>query len=138
MLCLFGGRYTQPIDCYDPNTTAWTRSNTTTDDVHHVQPVVWRDEVWIVAGWHGPFPDGERHIKSVLVYDPRADALREECAIPDEFGRGAAGVVVHDDVMYIVNGARNGHEKADGAYAYRNFTRFDPATCAWAQMPARP
>lgn len=137
-MCMFGGRSKQPIDCYDPVTKKWTRSSTITDDIHHVQPVVWKNEVYIIAAWHGPFPAGETQIPNVLIYNPDNDTIRTGCKIPKIYARGAAGCVVYDDIFYIVNGAVNGHEKQYGAYAYWNFTRFDAATCTWSQMKSRP
>ena len=73
-----------------------------------MQPVVWRDEVWIVAGWHGPWPDGEKDLTHVLIYNPKEDTLRTGCAIPQQYGRGAAGVVAYKDKFFITNGAVNG------------------------------
>jgi hypothetical protein len=137
-LCLFGGRHTQPIECFDPASSTWTRSNTTTDDIHHIQPIVWHNEVHIVAAWHGPFPAGERQLNFTLIYNPVTDTLRQGCKIPTEFARGAAGCVEYKDKFYIINGAVDGHEKKYGAYAYRNLTMLDPTTCKWENLPAQP
>ena len=155
-VCLFGGRGVLPIDCFDPAKQKWVSKSATTDDVHHVQPVVFDDEVWVVAGWHGTWPGpwccpsgpkgkgadcvgcGERELEHVLIYNPRQDQLREGCAIPPEFARGSAGVVAHGAKIYVVNGATNGHQKDFGAKAYRGFSRFDPAACEWAALDAVP
>jgi N-acetylneuraminic acid mutarotase len=94
--------------------------------------------VHIVAAWHGPYPAGERQINHTIIYNPYNDSFREGCQIPVEYARGAAGCVVYKDIFYIINGAVDGHVKKDGAYAYRNFTRFNPATCEWANLPAQP
>jgi len=136
--CLFGGRGMQSIDCFDPVTRIWKRSKTQTNDIHHAQPIFWKGEAWIVAAWHGPYPAGERQIPNILIFNPATDKMRTGCAIPKIYARGAAGCVVYKDIFYLVNGAVNGHVKKDGAYAYRNFTRLDPATCTWSQMPSRP
>lgn len=54
-LCLLGGRGSLPIDCFNPVTRAWRSSVTKTEDVHHVQPVVFRHEV-SCRGRGCPFP----------------------------------------------------------------------------------
>lgn len=114
-MCMFGGRFVQPIDCYDPNTRKWTRSKTVTDNLHHIQPVIWCTpgttacEVYVVASWHGNWPDTERNTDHVVIYNPATDSLRNGSAIPPQFQRGAAGAVVHADLIYVVNGACNGH-----------------------------
>lgn len=155
-VCLFGGRGVLPIDCFDPEKQKWHTKSTTTDDIHHVQPVVFNDEVWVVAGWHGTWPGpwccpsgpakkgadcvgcGERELQNTLIYDPRQDQLREGCAIPVEFARGSAGVVVFGTKIYVVNGATNGHQKDYGAKAYRGFSSFDPVKCKWKALDAVP
>lgn len=137
-LCMFGGRGILPIDCFNPTTGMWSASETMTQNLHHVQPVVWRDEVWIVAGWVGDWPNTERDIEQVLIYNPQTDQLRTGCAIPEEFQTGAAGVVVYSDMIYVVAGASNGHLKMHGAVGSRNFTRFNPESCEWFHMPVKP
>jgi hypothetical protein len=135
---MFGGRGILPIDCFNPTTGMWSASETMTQNLHHVQPVVWRDEVWIVAGWVGDWPNTERDIEQVLIYNPQTDQLRNGCAIPEEFQTGAAGVVVYSDMIYVVGGASNGHLKMHGAVGNRNFTRFNPESCEWFHMPVKP
>lgn len=141
-MCMFGGRFTQPIDCYDPNTKKWTRSKTTTNNLHHIQPVVYcleqggkrTCEVYVVASWHGNWPDTERNTDHVVIYNPTTDTLRNGSAIPEQFQRGAAGVVVHDDLLYVINGACNGHLHQFGAKAYRGLSTYDPRTGVWKQV----
>ena len=123
-MCMFGGRFTQPIDCYDPNLKKWSRSKTTTNNLHHIQPVVWNSEVYVVASWHGYWPDTERNTDHVVIYNPATDTLRNGSKIPKQFQRGAAGVVVHGDLFYVINGACNGHLAQFGAKAYRGLSTY--------------
>lgn len=146
-LCLFGGRGVLPIDCFDPVSRQWTVSRSMTNDVHHVQVAVWQNEVWAVTGftgvWPGPWNDEhpeqrEHQLSNVLVYNPNTDQLRESCKIPTAFQRGAAGVVQWGDAFWIAQGATNGHLRKYGARAYFGFTRFEPDSCRWTQVPAVP
>ena len=81
---------------------------------------------------------GEKELPNVLVYDPEGDTMREGCAIPKAFARGSAGVVARGEHIYVINGATNGHQKDYGAKAYRGFSSFDPAACAWEALAAVP
>ena len=146
-LCLFGGRGELPVDCLDIETSTWHSSQTTTSDVSHVQPIVWRDEVWVVTGLTGQWPgwwneqhpeERERSIDKVYVYNPASDALRSTCTIPVEFRRASAGVVNFMDLFYIVQGATHGHLRKFGARAFEGFTRFNPTDCSWSALPATP
>lgn len=100
--------------------------------------MIWRDEVWIVAGWHGQWPDKERNIENVLVYNPTTDTMRTSYPIPEEFRRGGAGVVVYEDMIYVVQGASNGHLSQYGAKAFSGFSSFNPATGEWKALDAVP
>lgn len=133
-LCMIGGRGTQSIDCYHPNNETWTRAGSTTDNLHHIQPVVWKGEVWIVAGWHGNWPDNEKDIKNVMIYNPSEDKVRTGPSIPTEFQRGGAGCVVYNDLIYVAQGASNGHLKQYGAKAFSGLSTFDPSTGEWKAL----
>jgi len=44
-LCLIGGHFAQTIDCFNPTTKTWSHSTVTTPDIHHIDPVVYNNEV---------------------------------------------------------------------------------------------
>lgn len=144
MLCLLGGRGKLPIDCFNPATRVWTRSKTTTDDVHHVQPVVYRQEVWIVTGFNGVWPGAwnaktpevrEHQLDVVMIYSPTRDTMRNGCAIPKQHQRGSAGVVEYEGSFYIAQGATDGHLRKYGARKYEGFSKFTPEGCIWTELP---
>lgn len=136
-MCLLGGRGWLPVECLALTTNTWSRTTTYTDDIHHTQPVVWNGEVWIVAGWQGPWGN-EVNLDNVIVYNPSTDSLRTQEAIPDAFARGGAGVAVYNDLMYVVQGAVDGHQKALGASAFWGLSTYNPATGSWAALSATP
>lgn len=135
-LCMFGGRFRQPVDCFHPDTETWTRAKTYTDDLHHLQPVVWNKEVYVVAAWHGAWPDNEKNVKKVVIYNPEQDTLRTGADIPSEFQRGGAGCVLYDDLIYVAQGASNGHLAQYGAEAFSGMSSFNPATGEWKALSA--
>lgn len=101
-------------------------------------------QVWIVTGftglWPGPWNDAtpevrERQLSHVLVFNPRHDSLREECAIPHEHQRGSAGVVAWGGSFYVAQGATDGHLRKYGARKYEGFSRFNPEGCVWTALP---
>jgi len=132
MLCLVGGRGPQPIDCFQANQSKWIRFKATTEDIHHVQPVVHNGQVWIVAGWTGAYPN-EKDITNVFIWDPVQDKLITGCDIPKRFRTGAAGVVNYKGEFVIAAGASSGHLKSKGAFSTPNVTLFAPDSCKWVE-----
>ena len=45
--CLLGGRQRQPIECFNEASRSWVKTRSTTDDLHHVQPVVFDNKVYV-------------------------------------------------------------------------------------------
>jgi len=136
MLCLVGGRGTQPIDCFQANESKWIRYKAQTNDIHHVQPVLHNGMVWIVAGWTGIYPN-DTDITDVLIWDPVRDKITTGCSIPRKFRTGAAGVVSYNGSFVIAAGASGGHERSHGAFSTPNMTVFDPASCGWSEIESK-
>ena len=81
----------------------------------------------------GPFP-GETPLSNVMIYDPQTDTWRQGSEIPAERRRGAAGVVIRDDRLYMVCGIQNGH--LDGWVNW--FDSYDFSTGEWQILPDAP
>jgi hypothetical protein len=131
-LCMIGGRFTQPIDCYDPVTMRWTQQKTETANIHHIQPVIFEQLVYIVASWHGYWPDTEHNSEHVLVYDHAKDELRNGSAIPAQFQRGAAGCAVHGQLIY--GPAPGGRLSALGAWLGVSHIKIFYGACTGVQV----
>jgi len=130
---LLGGRRVQPVDIYDPVTMTWSEGSPPPVEIHHFQPVVWRDRIYFVGAMTGGYPR-ETALPRVLIYDPATDVWSEGPEIPAERRRGGAGAVVVGDQLYLVAGIINGHW--DGNVPWLD--RLDLTTGQWTVLPDAP
>lgn len=138
-LYVIGGRRKKAIDAFDPETNTWIRTRKLTNDVHHIQPVVWDDKIFIVCGLSGKYPV-EAPTTHILMYDPSTDAqtgkfpLVEYDIIPENRRRGAAAVALYKDEFYIVGGIVNGHTSGTQKW----FDKYNPSTKKWTVLRKKP
>jgi len=105
---LIGGRGMKPVNVYNPKTNQWKTGSIPPIEMHHFQPVIYRNEIYILGAMTGPYP-GEIPIANIYIYNPIMDEWRMGDAIPEERRRGGAGISVHGDHIYMVCGIRDGH-----------------------------
>lgn len=130
---LIGGRGEKPIDIYNTKTQKWTNGAQPPLEVHHFQGVNLDGLIYILGAFTGGWPF-ETPLSHVLIYDPVGDewAIGEE--IPANRRRGAAGVSVYNQRIYISNGIINGHSSG-----WVNWLdEFDPYTNTWKSLPDAP
>ncbi len=108
MMYLLGGRGMKPVSIYDPVSNWWKVGATAPIELHHFQPVVYEDEIYIIGAMTGGYP-GETPVEEIYVYSPATNTWRVDGKIPANRARGGAGVVVDDDMLYIVCGIKDGH-----------------------------
>lgn len=132
---LIGGRGERPVDVYEPQTNEWSQATGAPTEIHHFQAAAVDGMIYVLGAWTGGFPD-EQGIADVLIYDPSTDSWSEGPAIPEDRRRGAAGVVAHDGMIYVVAGNRGGH--GPHAEAVDWFDRFDPTTGEWSRLSPAP
>lgn len=132
-LILVGGRGERPLDIYDPKRGAWTLGARPPLEIHHMQGVDYNGKLLVVGALTGKFPE-ETPLSTILLYDPVADRWSEGAPIPAHRRRGAAGVVLHDGVVYLVGGNRRGHMSGYVPW----LDAFDPATGKWTELPDAP
>ena len=130
---LMGGRNNRPVDRYDPVTQTWTDLGLPPLKMHHFQPVVHDGLIWSICAFQGNFPN-ETAIPNIWTYDPSTNTWTIGAAIPPARNRGAAGVVVYDDMIYVVGGNTIGH---NGGFVPW-LDRYDPATNTWTALPDAP
>jgi N-acetylneuraminic acid mutarotase len=132
-LYLLGGRGERPVDVFDPKTNSWQTKATPPLSMHHFQAVTYNDKIYVLGALNGTYPY-EDPIANVYIYDPQTDNWTKGPAIPEDRRRGAAGVAVHKDKIYIAGGIQNGH--ADGHVRW--FDSFDPQTGEWTKLTKAP
>lgn len=130
---LLGGRGMKPVDIYDTQEKTWTRGAQPPIEIHHMQAVSLNGLVYVVGAFTGPYPY-ETPLTNILIYDPLLDIWAIGPEIPAERRRGAAGVVVYNNKIYVVNGIINGHTSGWVHW----LDEFDPATNQWQKLPDAP
>jgi len=132
-LYLIGGRRINPTDVFDPATNTWSEKSPTPIELHHFQPVVVDDAIYLMGAMTGKFP-AEKPLERVLVYYPEKDTYEYSHEIPEHRRRGGAGVVYHNGKIYMVGGITNGH--IDGFQPWLD--EYDPKTGEWRVLPDAP
>ena len=132
-LYLIGGRRINPTDVFDPKTDTWTAKSPTPIELHHFQPVVVDDAIYLMGAMTGGWPN-ETPLEKVLIYYPDQDKFEYGHEIPAHRRRGGAGVVYHQGKIYMVGGITNGH--MDGFVPWLD--EYDPKTGEWRVLPDAP
>ncbi len=130
---LIGGRGMKPVDVYDPATNAWSTATGPPLEIHHFQPVLHQGRILIVGAFTGGYPH-ETPVPHVLIYDPASDEWSEGATVPEGRRRGAAGVAVQGDKLYLVCGIVDGHY--DGWSSWVD--ELDLTTGEWRRLPDAP
>jgi len=105
---LLGGRGMKPVSIFDLSTQKWINGSVPPIELHHFQPVLYNDEIYVVGALTGGWPN-ETPVPDIYVYSPVNDTWRKDAAIPKNRQRGATGTVLDGDKIYIVCGIKNGH-----------------------------
>jgi N-acetylneuraminic acid mutarotase len=130
---LLGGRRIQPVNIFDPASGTWTNGAPPPVEIHHFQATVFDNKIYLVGAMTGRYPT-EPPLPNVYIYDPAADRWSQGPETPAGRRRGGAGAVLHDGLIYIVAGIRNGH--SDGHVTWVD--TFNPRTGEWKQLPDAP
>ncbi|MGB0371351.1 MAG: Kelch repeat-containing protein [Opitutales bacterium] len=130
---LIGGRGMPPVSIYDPEKNTWRNASKPPIEIHHLQPVVYEGKIYILGAMTGRFPR-EPGVDKILIYDPKEDSWEWGPDIPKDRVRGAAGVVIVDEQIYLVGGTTGGHWNG-----YTNWLdRYDLKTGKWTQLADAP
>ncbi len=89
---LLGGRGIKPVSIYDPTSKSWSVGATSPVEIHHFQPIVYQNEIYLLGAMTGPYP-GETPLPVIYIYSPAKDQWRTGATIPADRRRGGAGVV---------------------------------------------
>ncbi|MEX0981926.1 MAG: kelch repeat-containing protein [Bacteroidales bacterium] len=123
---LIGGRGLNPINVFDPKTNTWETKGKTPMEIHHFQPVVYGDAIYIVGGMTKGYPK-ELPLENIWIYYPETDKWEKGDEIPEERRRGCAGTVVYNHKVYWVGGIKFGHTSGTTNY----FDSYDLKTGQW-------
>lgn len=131
---LIGGREAEgAIERFNPETFEWDCMEATSPLIHHFQPVVLNNEIWMVGAMTDDYPT-EPPFARIQIYSPKTDSWRDGPIIPEQRRRGSAGTVVHNNNIFVVGGITFGHTHGTNGW----FDMFNPETCAWEVLPDAP
>jgi N-acetylneuraminic acid mutarotase len=123
-LYVLGGRGIKAIDVPNTKTNVWTSKSEPPLEIHHFQAITYKGEIYVVGAFTGGYPH-ETPSPNIYIYNPGTDMWRKGAEIPRK--RGAAGVVVYEDKIYVVCGIQDGHW--DGHVTW--FDEYSPETNTW-------
>ncbi len=130
---LLGGRGIKPVEIFDPATNTWSEGKAIPIEISHFQAVAYNGLIYVMGGLTGSWPC-ETPISHIYLYDPLLDLWSVGPAIPANRQRGAAGVAVYNDKIYLVCGIVNGHTSGWVPW----LDEFDPATNTWKKLGDAP
>lgn len=132
-LVLLGGRGVKPVEVFDLGSNTWEKKPETPFEMHHFQAITYKGEVWVMNAFTGTYPH-ETPIPNIHIFNPKKNKWRVGAEIPADRRRGAGGVVVHKNKVYMVCGIQDGHW--DGHVAWLD--EYDPETNTWKKLPDAP
>ncbi|AHM62227.1 Kelch repeat-containing protein [Flammeovirgaceae bacterium 311] len=130
---LVGGRGIKAVQEYNPATKAWVNKANTPMEFHHFQAVALDGLIYVVGAFTGSYPH-ETPVPNIHIYNPLTNKWFTGPAIPESRRRGSAGVVVHNNKIYMVGGIIDGHWSGWVSW----FDEYDPATNTWKILPDAP
>ncbi len=132
-LILIGGRRVNETSVFDIATKKWENKAPTPIEIHHFQPIVIEDAVYIIGAMTGEWPN-ETPLDKVLIYYPETDTYEFSHDIPTHRQRGGAGLVYYQNKFYLIGGITNGHMNG-----YVNWLdEYDPKTGKWRTLADAP
>lgn len=132
-LYLMGGRRINPTSVFDPVTSTWTEKSATPIELHHFQPVVFNDAIYLIGAMTGEWPN-ETPLDRVIMYYPERDEYVYGDPIPENRRRGGAGAVVYNNKIYVTGGITNGHMNGYKPW----LDEYNPETGEWKILADAP
>lgn len=130
---LLAGRGINPVNVFDPETSTWETRGKSPMEIHHFQPVVYGDAIYIIGAMTGRYPK-ETPLENIWIYYPLKDQWEMGPVIPEAHRRGGAGAVLYNDKFYLACGIEYGHTSGTNNY----FDSYDPKTNTWETLTKAP
>ena len=128
-----GGRKREKTSIYNPKTNSWTEGAAPPFNIHHFQPVVYKNRIYMLGAMTGKFPK-EDPVANVIIYDPKKDVWIIGDEIPKNRRRGGAGVALYNDKIYLVAGIQVGHWSGNVNW----LDEYNPKTGEWKTLADAP
>lgn len=105
---LIGGRGIKPVGVYNPINKTWRNTSKPPLEIHHFQAITVNQEIWIIGAMTGKYPN-EKALDHILIYEAEKDQWKKGPSIPTERARGACGVILDQNKIYLLGGIVDGH-----------------------------
>lgn len=105
---LLGGRRIQAVSIYDVKTKKWSQGAAPPIEMHHFQPIVYKNTIYIIGAMTGGYPN-ETPVPNIYSYHPKTDTWKKGTEIPTGRLRGSTGNVLVGHTVYIACGIKDGH-----------------------------
>lgn len=130
---LLGGRRIQAVSIFDTQSESWSTGAEPPIELHHFQPIVIENEIYIIGAFTGGYPN-ETPTTNIYVYNTKTDSWTVGDEIPEERRRGSTGNVLYNGKVYVTCGIKNGH-----IGDHKNWTDvYDPSSGEWAILADAP
>lgn len=131
---LIGGLESSNVSVYDYTADSWNILPDAPEMFNHFQAVEYAGLIWVIGALKSHSFPQDTPTDFVWIFDPSINEWIQGPAIPTNRKRGAAGLAVYNDKLYLVGGSINGH---NGGYVPW-FDEYDPATGVWVNLPDAP
>ncbi len=130
---LLGGRSIRPVSVYNTQTESWSTGTEPPIELHHFQPVVIDDKIYVIGALTGGWPN-ETPTTHIYIYDTVNDVWSQGDEIPEERRRGSTGNVLVEGKVYVACGIKNGHIGDHKKW----LDLYDPANGTWEVLADAP
>ncbi len=132
-LYLLGGRAVRNVQMFDPAAKTWTDLGPMPLELHHFQPVVIDESIYLIGSFTCCYPV-ETLVPDIHVFNTQTQTWSVQGSMPASRTRGSAAAIVRDGKIYVLGGNTQGH--SGGAVAW--FDEYDPATGEWIELADAP
>ena len=130
---LLGGRGNLPVEQFDTDSKIWRNLGSLPIELHHFQPVVVQQNLYIVGAFTCCYPD-EPSVAAIYRFNTLTETWDTAGTMPADRLRGSAAAVAYKNKIYLVGGNTQGHD--NGAVAWLD--EYNPATGEWITLPDAP
>lgn len=132
-LYVMGGRGNRPVQVYDASLNSWITLAPMPVQLHHFQPVVLNNHIYVIGAFTGSFPN-ERNVQDIYRYDLENDFWEIFGQLPAARLRGSAAAAVYNGKIYLLGGNNSGH--TGGFVAWLD--EYEPETDTWTTLEDAP
>lgn len=98
----------RPVEEFNPLTRQWRLVAAMPTQMHHMQCVTYKTDIYIVSSWYGRSPS-ESNNERMWIFNTESYEWRSKPGLPESRRRGGAAQVLFNNRIYVLCGNRGGH-----------------------------